>query len=586
MGRTIAITGVNSYFASTLLPKLQNNPEIDEIRGIDVTPWRGGYNKVKFFREDIRSEKISEILEGVDTVFHLAFIVGEIQDKAETFNINIDGSKNVFKACVKNKVRKVIYTSSNTVYGAYKEIPLYVTEDQPLHKNEESYYNKSKVEVETFATDFFASHPEIIFTVIRAALLFGPNTQNMFAEFYKLKVTAMPVGTVSHIHYIHEEDLGEALHIAGAKDLQGIYNVGADDAISSVWSFNEAGVKIIPVPLFLLKPLANFAFKLGLLPASSGWVILASNTIFSSNRKFKNATGWSPQYTSAETFKSFLDAKERPKNKKFTQSIVAFLLKYRSMVKMILKGTNTGFKIGKIPGLRTIFPWTDPNKNSITYLPVNEHVDFQNEQILPQTVHNLIEKSKAIVILDRCACRYGEKCQNHPTDIGCMFLGESALSMPESIRREANKEEAHAHVERAIGAGLVPMTGKVRFDNDAFLIPDKKKLAAVCFCCHCCCMMRYYKHMPSDQLNEVMPRVEGFHLEVTDACVGCGECIEYCGWDAIKLENNRAVHSDKCRGCGRCAVHCPEKAIKITINNPDAVQDVEKRVLSYVDIQN
>lgn len=585
MGKTVAITGVNSYFASTLLPKLQADPDIETIKGIDVTPWKGGYSKVRFFREDIRSDEIENILKGVDTVYHLAFIVGEIQDKAETFNINIEGSKNVFKACVKNKVRKVIYTSSNTVYGAYKEIPLNVTEDHPMHKNEESYYNKSKVEVETFATEFFESHPDIIFTILRAALLFGPNIKNMFAEFYNLKVTAMPVGTVSHIHYIHEDDLGKALHMADVKDIPGVYNVGADDAISSVWSFKEAGVRIIPIPLLLLKPVANLAFKLRILPASSGWVILASNTIFSSNQKFKDATGWKPKYSSAETFKSFLDAKERPKNKKITQSIVAFLLKYRSTVKMTLRGTDAGFKIGKVPGLRKIFPWTDPKKNSITYLPVNEHMEFSNEEILPQTVHNLVEKAKSIVILDRCACRYGEGCQNHPSDIGCMFLGESALSMPESIRHIATKEEAHAHVERAISAGLVPMTGKVRFDNDAFMIPDKKKLAAVCFCCHCCCMMRYYKYLPPEQLNEVMPRVEGFQLEVTDACIGCGECIEYCGWDAIHVEKNRSVHSDKCRGCGRCAVHCSQKAIKITINNPNAVKDVEKRVLSYVDIQ-
>jgi UDP-glucose 4-epimerase len=97
-------------------------------------------------------------------------------------------------------------------------------------------------------------------------------------------------------------------------------------------------------------------------------------------------------------------------------------------------------------------------------------------------------------------------------------------------------------------------------------------------------MMRYYKYMPTDQLNEVMPRAEGFELEITDACTGCGECIEYCGWDAIRIENGRAVHSDKCRGCGRCALHCPEQAVRITINNPHAVQDVENRVLSYVRI--
>ncbi len=584
MGKTIAITGVNSYFAATLLPQLEADPEIDLIKGIDVTPWRGGFEKVQFFREDIRSEKIAGIFADVDAVYHLAFIVGEIQDKKETFNINIEGSRNVFRACVQNQVPKVIYTSSNTVYGAYPELPLHVTEEHPLYKNEESYYNKSKVEVEAFAGAFFASHPEITLTIIRAALLFGPHTTNMFARLYDMPATALPVGSNSHIHYIHEEDLGRALHLALTHDLPGIYNVGADDAVSSRWSFRMAGVKIFPLPFFLLKPAADLAFKLRLLPASSGWVILASHTIFSSNARFKEATGWTPRYTSRQAFESFLEARQRPKNKKWTQSLVALLLKYRWSVKMALKGIDTGFKIGKIPGLRRVFSWTNPRKNSITYLPVNRQVTYKEEEILPQTIHNLIEQTDTIVIMDRCACRYGHGCQNHPVDIGCMFMGESALQFPENMRRPVTRRQAHAHVDRAISAGLVPLTGKVRFDNDAFLIPDRNQLLSICFCCHCCCMMRGYKYMPAEQLDEVMPRVEGFQLEITEACTGCGECLEYCGWDAIYIENGRAVHTDKCRGCGRCAAHCPQQAVKITIANPQATADVEKRMLSYVQI--
>ena len=333
MGKTIAITGVNSYFASTLLPKLQADPEVEKIIGIDVAPWRGGFNKVEFHRADIRGKALERLFKGVDAVFHLAFVVSEIQDKKETFDINIKGSKNVFQACVKNKVRKVVYTSSNTVYGAYKEIPLYVDEEQPVFRNKESYYNSSKVDVEAFALDFFKGHPEIVFTIIRAALLFGPHTNNMFTDVYKSKVTAMPLGSVSHIHYIHEEDLGEALHLAFSRDLPGIYNVGADDAVSSYWTFRKAGLKVVPLPMFLLKPIADAAFKLRMLPASSGWLVIASNTIFSSNAKFKKAAGWEPKYTSAETFLSYLEANQKVKEEKPARNRAGFLRKRKSRPK-------------------------------------------------------------------------------------------------------------------------------------------------------------------------------------------------------------------------------------------------------------
>ena len=53
MGKTVLITGINSYFAFTLLPMLDTDPDIDKIIGIDVTPWKGGFHKVDFYKTDI-----------------------------------------------------------------------------------------------------------------------------------------------------------------------------------------------------------------------------------------------------------------------------------------------------------------------------------------------------------------------------------------------------------------------------------------------------------------------------------------------------------------------------------------------------
>jgi len=584
MGKTVAITGVNSYFASTLLPRLQADPEVENIIGIDVTPWRGGYNKVKFFRKDILSTSMEEMLKGVDTVYHLAFIVGEIKDKKKAKNISIEGSKNVFRACVANKVRKVVYTSSNTVYGAHKENHLYHNEESPLYRNDESYYNQNKIEVEDFVNGFFADYPEIVLTVIRAALLFGPNTKNMFAKLYEPSVTAMPVGSASHIHFIHEEDLGEALHIAFPRDLPGIYNVGADDAVSARWTFHQAGTKIIPLPMFMLKPAANLMFKFGLSPASAGWVIMASYTIFSSNRKFRETTGWAPKYTSEQTFRSFIDANQKIKEDAFRKSYVAFVWKRKSLLIGAMAALKHTMKWTSGPVLRDLNPWSNKKKNSFTYLPVNERINTEDEILLPQVVHNFIDEAKHLIIMDKCGCRTAQNCQHHTHEVGCLFMGESTKDFPKGIHRKATREEAHAHVERAISAGLVPMAGKVRVDNDIFVIRDRQQLLSVCFCCHCCCMMTYFKHLPGSQLDEVMPRVEGLLVDVTDACVGCGTCISYCGFDAISLENGKAVHNDRCRACGRCERYCPQGAIRITNTNPHAVEDVKDRISRYVKV--
>ncbi|MDA8403973.1 MAG: NAD-dependent epimerase/dehydratase family protein [Desulfobacteraceae bacterium] len=279
MGKTVAITGVNSYFASTILPRLQSDPGVDKIIGIDVTPWKGGYPKVEFYREDVRSPKFKDILKGVDVVYHFAFIVGEIKDKQKIYDININGSRNVFEACVHNGVRKVIYAGSITAYGSYADTPLGLTEDYPLKSNPDSYYNRSKVEVENAVVDFFMDHPEIVLTIMRVGLLCGPKIDNMFSKLWAMKIGSLPMGSRAYLQMIHEEDLGEAMQLAFEKDLPGVYNVAGDDAVSSRWCFRQAGVFIIPLPMFLLKPLADLAFFLKLFPAGGGWASVSHSIL-------------------------------------------------------------------------------------------------------------------------------------------------------------------------------------------------------------------------------------------------------------------------------------------------------------------
>ena len=45
-------------------------------------------------------------------------------------------------------------------------------------------------------------------------------------------------------------------------------------------------------------------------------------------------------------------------------------------------------------------------------------------------------------------------------------------------------------------------------------------------------------------------------------CIGCGKCVEICGFFALKLEDDKAVLDDECCiSCGMCVFHCPEGAI-------------------------
>jgi len=323
MGKTVLITGINSYFASTLLPMLDTDQDIDKIIGIDITPWKGGFNKVDFHKADIRDKTVSDLFRNVDVVFHLAFVVGEIRDKDKIYDININGSKNIFIACAENNVKKVIYASSLTVYGSFPDTPLGLNEEYPITPNPDSWYNSSKVELEEFVTEFFKNYPEITLTLLRAGMLCGPNIRNMFSKLWSMKVSALPMGSNAYLQFIHEEDLGDALYLSYVKELPGVFNVAADDAVPTKWCYQKAGVFIVPLPIFLLKLLADIGFKLRLFPARGGWASLARYTMFGLTSKFKKASGWRPKYTSGETFESYLASRFRDAKDNIIQSILS-----------------------------------------------------------------------------------------------------------------------------------------------------------------------------------------------------------------------------------------------------------------------
>ena len=102
---------------------------------------------------DIREVDIlDKAMEGVDYVFHLAAMwILHCKDFPRTaFEVNIAGTFNVLEACVKHKVKKLIYSSSSSVYGDAVQIPM--KEDHPF--NNKNFYGATKIAGEAMCTSY------------------------------------------------------------------------------------------------------------------------------------------------------------------------------------------------------------------------------------------------------------------------------------------------------------------------------------------------------------------------------------------------------------------------------------------------
>lgn len=102
---------------------------------------------------DIRDiDLMDTVMKDVDYVFHLsAMWLLHCKDFPRTaFHVNIEGTFNVLEACVKNKIKKLIYSSSASVYGDAAQVPM--TEDHPY--NNKNFYGATKIAGEAMCTAF------------------------------------------------------------------------------------------------------------------------------------------------------------------------------------------------------------------------------------------------------------------------------------------------------------------------------------------------------------------------------------------------------------------------------------------------
>lgn len=168
----VLVTGCNGFIGSNLVDRLLAEGKYRVI-GIDNL----AYSKkdkisddIVFHKIDIRDRDIYPLFEGVDYVFHLSAknCLADCQaDPVETVDINVVGTVNVFEACRRAKVKKVIYAESSGVYEATEKFPTPELEIAP-----KSIYSISKACTALFS-GAYANYFGMNYTALRYFNVYG-----------------------------------------------------------------------------------------------------------------------------------------------------------------------------------------------------------------------------------------------------------------------------------------------------------------------------------------------------------------------------------------------------------------------------
>lgn len=189
------------------------------------------------FGGDIRDTDIlDQAVRGADYVFHLAamWLLHCKDFPRAAFHTNIEGTFNVLEACVRNKVKKLVYSSSASVYGDAVEVPM--TEDHPF--NNRNFYGATKIAGEAMCTAYHDRYGLPI-VGLRYMNVFGPG-QDQHAVYTgvipimlnKIEQNEAPVinGDGSQAYdFIYVEDVARCnVRAAVSPITMGYYNVGTE----------------------------------------------------------------------------------------------------------------------------------------------------------------------------------------------------------------------------------------------------------------------------------------------------------------------------------------------------------------------
>ena len=226
---TVAVTGAAGYIASRLITHLGADDRVAKIIGFDTREPRVRDPKLIFDRIDIRNPAVANRLAGVDVLVHLAFVMDPIRDEAHMRDVNVNGSQNVLRAAGAQGVTKVVYTSSAVVYGAHPDNDVPLTESSSLRANLDLSYAAHKLEVEYVIKELTAEFPEMIVTVLRPAIVFGPHVDNAWSHLIEMPFVVGVKGHNPPFQFVHEDDVAAALAFAVLdKDLPGAYNLAPE----------------------------------------------------------------------------------------------------------------------------------------------------------------------------------------------------------------------------------------------------------------------------------------------------------------------------------------------------------------------
>lgn len=306
------VTGATGFIGSNLVKKL-----LAKGWRVRVLSRKIGTNqKIDWVKGDIADQEIiAKATRRVDIIFNLAGTLPHHHAPDKIYlDTNVKGVENILKACLKEKVKRLIHVSTVGIYGQTGEGMV----DERSKWHLDSIYAKTKAKGEKIVMDYCQKY-RIPTVIIRPTIGYGPHdVRPGFLTLFRLlkKGLLVPLGDGRNFfHTIYVENLVDALILASYKrEAVGEDFIIGDDPcpmMKDIWQEMEkiTGVKLLSffLPMILIKGLARFGdilLSIGLpAPIYSQRINFLTENRRYSIEKAKKILGYKPKVNLSEGLK-------------------------------------------------------------------------------------------------------------------------------------------------------------------------------------------------------------------------------------------------------------------------------------------
>lgn len=200
----VLVTGGAGFIGSNLVRALLDSGARVRVLDNFSTGSRGNLDglAVEIVEGELRSyERVHNAVRGSEVVFHLGALGSvprSVQDPLTSSAVNVEGTLNVLLAARDEGVRRVVFSSSTSVYGSSQALP--TGEDVP--PDPISPYGVAKLAAERYCVSFSRVYDSFETVVLRYFNVFGPRQSpvSQYAAVIPRFVTAIAAGSPITIH--------------------------------------------------------------------------------------------------------------------------------------------------------------------------------------------------------------------------------------------------------------------------------------------------------------------------------------------------------------------------------------------------